>query len=108
MPPRATNVSATAEELTVHLADGRTIIVPLERYRRLLDATPEQRRDFRILGEGEFIHWPQIDEDLSVAGVLRTSAEDAADLREFEKRRREPVFDFEEVVAALKRRNDRR
>jgi hypothetical protein len=69
--PRATEVSATEDELIVHLADGRTIIVPLAWYPRLLHATAEQRRDVRIIGDGEYINWPQIDEDLTVSGLLR-------------------------------------
>lgn len=69
--PRATDVSTTDDELTVHLADGRTIIVPLRWYPRLQNATEEQRREFRLIGDGEYIHWPQIDEDLTVSGLLR-------------------------------------
>ena len=69
--PRASDVTTTADELIVHLADGRTIIVPLAWYPRLLHATSEQRKDLRIIGEGEYIHWPQIDEDLTVSGLLR-------------------------------------
>jgi hypothetical protein len=53
------------------LADGRTIIVPLAWFPRLLHATPEQRRRWELLGDGEGIHWPDVDEDLSVAGLLR-------------------------------------
>jgi Protein of unknown function (DUF2442) len=56
--PRANALSTTADELIVHLADGRTIIVPLTWYPRLFTATPEQRKDFRIIGDGEYIHWP--------------------------------------------------
>jgi hypothetical protein len=69
--PRATDVSTTDDELIVHLADGRTIIVPLTWYPRLLNASEEQRREFRLIGDGEYIHWPQIDEDLTVSGLLR-------------------------------------
>ncbi len=69
--PRATEVSTTDEDLIVHLADGRTIIVPLHWYPRLLNATEEERRDFRILEDGEYLRWPQIDEDLTVTGLLR-------------------------------------
>ena len=68
---RATDVSATDDELIVHLADGRTIIVPLAWYPRLLHATAEQRRDLQIIGDGEYIRWPQVDEDLTVSGLLR-------------------------------------
>ena len=69
--PRATNVSTTESELIVRLADHRTIIVPLSWYPRLLKASPEQRAQYELLGEGEYIHWPQVDEDLSVRGLLR-------------------------------------
>ena len=69
--PRATGVSFNTNELIVQLADGRTIIVPLSWYPRLFNATPEQRAEYRIIGDGEYINWPQIDEDLTVAGLLR-------------------------------------
>jgi hypothetical protein len=68
--PRASTVSTTDDEL-VKLHDGRTIIVPLSWYPRLLNGTPEQRQNFRLIGDGEYIHWPEIDEDLTVAGLLR-------------------------------------
>lgn len=64
-------MSTTDDDLIVHLVDGRTIIVPLAWYPRLLHATAEQRREYRLLGDGEYIHWPQVDEDLTVAGLLR-------------------------------------
>jgi Protein of unknown function (DUF2442) len=69
--PRAIDVSITETELGVRLADGRTIIVPLSWYPRLANATAEQRAEYELLGHGEYIHWPQIDEDLSVRGLLR-------------------------------------
>ena len=69
--PRAKDVSTTTDELIVHLTDGRTIIIPLAWYPRLLHATPAQRHDLRIIGDSEYIHWPQIDEDLTVSGLLR-------------------------------------
>jgi hypothetical protein len=68
---RAVNVSTTDDELVVRLDDGRTIIVPLSWYPRLSDATPEQRRQYRLIGDGEYIHWPEVDEDLTVEGLLR-------------------------------------
>lgn len=52
-------------------ARGRTISVPLAWFPRLLRATPDQRREWQLLGDGEGIGWPQLDEDLSVAGLLR-------------------------------------
>ena len=67
---RATALSFTDDLLVCELADGRTITVPLAYYPRLLHATPEQRNDFRWIGRGSGIHWPQIDEDLSVRGFL--------------------------------------
>jgi hypothetical protein len=69
--PKAREVCVSEDELTVLLADGRRISVPLVWFPRLLHATPDQRRNLEILGEGEGIHWPEIDEDLSVAGLLR-------------------------------------
>jgi len=68
---RARDVSTTETELIVHLADGRTIIVPLEWYPRLHRATAEQRAQYRLIGDGEYINWPDVDEDLSVSGLLR-------------------------------------
>ncbi len=69
--PRAKEVTVTEDELIVALADGRRVAVPLAWFPRLLRATADERRNFEILGEGVGIHWPEIDEDLSVAGLLR-------------------------------------
>ena len=57
--------------LSVDLMDGRTITVPLVWYPRLLDATPQQRRNWEVGGGGYGIHWPDVDEDLSTEGLLR-------------------------------------
>jgi hypothetical protein len=64
-------VHVTEDTLAVDLADGRTIIVPLTWYPRLLNATMEQRSRWKVGGAGYGIHWPEIDEDLSIAGLLR-------------------------------------
>jgi hypothetical protein len=72
--PRAREISVSDDELTVSLADGRKISVPLAWFPRLLHATTDQRQNFELLGEGEGIHWPDVDEDLSVAGLLRGPA----------------------------------
>ena len=73
--PRAQDVKIDHEELVVRLADGRTVSVPLAWFPRLLHADTRQRKHWQLLGNGEGIHWPDIDEDLSVAGLLRgTSA----------------------------------
>ena len=68
---RVKNVRCTQDTLRVDVLDGRTIIVPLAWYPRLLHATPQQRANWKIAGGGYGIHWPDIDEDLSVEGLLR-------------------------------------
>jgi hypothetical protein len=70
----ARHVQVTDDELTVVLADGRRISAPLAWFPRLLRATPEQRANWELLGDGEGIHWPSADEDLSVSGLLRGTA----------------------------------
>jgi hypothetical protein len=65
------DVRVSEDALTVDLADGRTISVPLAWYPRLLHATPAQRADWAIVGAGYVIHWPDVDEDLSAEGLLR-------------------------------------
>jgi hypothetical protein len=67
---RVRDVRCTEDSLVVDLLDGRTISVPLVWYPRLLHATPQQRSDWEVAGAGFGIHWPAVDEDLSVAGLL--------------------------------------
>ncbi len=69
--PIATDVSFTKDALIVVLADGREISVPLEWSTRLRKATPKQRKNWRLIGGGIGIHWKDLDEDLSVEGLLR-------------------------------------
>ncbi|HWW24030.1 MAG TPA: DUF2442 domain-containing protein [Edaphobacter sp.] len=69
----AVGVIVDAELLRVTLADGRELAVPLEWFPRLRDATPEQRGHWRFIGRGQGIHWPDVDEDISVAGLLRVN-----------------------------------
>ena len=69
--PLARDVTVTEDEIIAHLADGRTISVPLSWSWRLSEASAEQRRNFRILGRGEGIRSPEIDEDISVEGMLQ-------------------------------------
>jgi hypothetical protein len=64
-------VRFTEDTLAVDLADGRTIIVPLVWYPRLLSASVEQRSHWKVAGAGYGIHWPDLDEDLSTEGLLR-------------------------------------
>ncbi len=67
----ATDVSVTEDTLRVVLADGRELIAPLIWFPRLLGATPQQRSHWRLIGRGQGIHWPDVDEDISVASLLR-------------------------------------
>jgi Protein of unknown function (DUF2442) len=67
----AVGVAVEAAVLRVTLADGRELAVPLEWFPRLRDATEKQRGNWRLIGRGQGIHWPDVDEDLSVAGLLR-------------------------------------
>lgn len=68
--PQAQNVRFTDSDLVVELVDGRTVSVPFVWFPRLSRATPEQLENFEIIADGEGIHWPDLDEDLSVAGLL--------------------------------------
>ena len=68
---RVVDVNVTDDTLSVRLMDGRTISVPLVWYPRLLNATAEQRRNWRISGGGYGLRWEEIDEDLSTEGLLR-------------------------------------
>ncbi len=63
-------VEASDGAITATLTDGRTISVPLDWSWRLSDATPAQRRNFRIIGSGQGVRWPDIDEDISLHGML--------------------------------------
>jgi hypothetical protein len=68
---RIMRASCSEDSVVVELADGRTLSAPLAWYPRLLHATPQQRSTSVIAGGGYGIHWPEIDEDLSVDGLLR-------------------------------------
>ncbi len=67
---KALEVNVTDDTLTVDLADGRTLSVPLTWYPRLLHGTSEERRNWRLIGNGVGIHWPDLDEDISIEGLL--------------------------------------
>ena len=68
--PNAENVTITEDTLTVDLSDGRTISAPLAWFPRILQATPDERKNWRLIGKGRGIHWEDIDEDISVEGLL--------------------------------------
>jgi hypothetical protein len=88
--PLARSARVTQDTLHVDLDDGRTISVPLAWYPRLLHATAEERKSWRLIGKGRGIRWETIDEDISVDGVLagRRSAESQASLKKWLASRR--------------------
>jgi len=68
--PRAKTVKVSHERITVDVVDGRTIVVPLAWFPRLWYGTVQERGHLEIFGDGAYIHWPDLDEDLTVAGLL--------------------------------------
>jgi hypothetical protein len=68
--PRLLAIQITEDEIIAHLLDGRTVSVPLMWSWRLSEATEEQRQNFEIIGDGQGVHWPGIDEDISIEGML--------------------------------------
>ena len=85
--PGAMTVTATEDTLTVELTDGHTISVPLAWYSRLLHATPEERDNWKLFADVQHIHWPDLDEDISVEGLLagRPSLEGAGSFKRWLK-----------------------
>ena len=69
-PVAIQDVRVTDDALIVELSDGRIVSVPLAWYPRLLHSTPQERRNWRFIGKGEGIHWPDLDEDISVENLL--------------------------------------
>ncbi|MFH1703084.1 MAG: DUF2442 domain-containing protein [Nitrospirota bacterium] len=67
---RIKNIEVTDDTITAYLVDGRVISVPLAWSWRLSEATPEQRTNYEIIGDGQGVHWPEIDEDISAEGML--------------------------------------
>jgi hypothetical protein len=80
---RVTKAVVSDDFLTAELSDGRTISAPLSWYPRLRHATVEEREDWRLIGSGRGIHWPQLDEDISVENIVfgKPSAESQASLK---------------------------
>jgi uncharacterized protein DUF2442 len=83
-------VNVTTDTLIVDLVDGRAISVPVAWYPRLAHGTPAERAKWRLIGEGEGIHWPDLDEDISIEGLLagRRSGEAQASLARWLNRRK--------------------
>jgi hypothetical protein len=65
-----TSVVVTRDELIAELSDGRRISVPLPWYPRLLHGTPEERNNWRLVGRGDGVHWPDLDEDISAGNII--------------------------------------
>ncbi len=88
--PSAVRVRIVDDAVVLDLSDGRTVTAPLAWYPRLLHGTPRERRNWRLIGGGEGIHWPDLDEDLSVEGLLagRPSAESQASFKRWLEGRR--------------------
>ena len=86
------DVRVTSKALEVVLRDGRTLSVPLEWYPRLAHGTPRERRKWRLVGDGIGIHWPELDEDISISGLLAglPSGESAKSLKQWLASRRPP------------------
>jgi hypothetical protein len=86
---RAEDVSVTGDALAVELSDGRSISAPLAWYPRLLHGTPEERALWRLIGGGVGIHWPDLDEDISVENLLagRASGESQRSLKRWLEQR---------------------
>lgn len=86
----ARDVTVTEDTLTLDLADGRTISVPLAWYPRLLHGTPDERSRWEWIGDNEGIHWPDLDEDISVGGIIagRRSGESQPSLQRWLERRK--------------------
>ena len=83
--PTAEHVTVSEDTLSVDLSDGRTISVPLAWYPRLLHGSARQRGKWRLIGRGQGIHWEDLDEDISVEGLLagRASGESQASVKKW-------------------------
>ncbi len=101
---RAQEVHIDENVLAVDLADGRTIITPLAWFPRLLYGKPQERAEFEIIGDGKYIHWPMLDEDLSVAGLLagRRSKESIESLKKWLEGRSQQIEQPIQQVAEKK------
>jgi hypothetical protein len=88
--PFARDVAVTDDTLSVELSDGRAISAPLAWFPRLLNATPSERTNWQLIGRGEGIHWPDLDEDVSVKGLIagRPSGESPVSFAKWLEQRR--------------------
>ncbi len=89
--PSAENVRISKDTLSVDLSDGRTISVPLAWFPRLLQSTPEERNNWRLIGRGQGIHWEDINEDIGVEGLAgRPSGESQSSFKKWQESRVSP------------------
>lgn len=86
---RAESVQINDDSLIIYLVDGRTLTVPLAWYPRLWYGTEAERQNFEVFGDGEYMHWPDLDEDLTVAGIVagRHSGESPTSLNRWLEKR---------------------
>jgi len=84
-------VSITDDAIAIDLVDGRSLSVPLDWYSRLAHGSAEEKREWRLIGRGEGIHWPQLDEDISIEGLLagRASSESQTSLENWLRNRKQ-------------------
>jgi hypothetical protein len=89
--PIATHVAIVDGSLVVNLADGRTVTVPLSWYPRVFQGTPQERSNMIIQGNGLGVHWPELDEDISIEGIIagRPSKESSTSLKRWLLSRKE-------------------
>ena len=89
--PRVVNVTINDDTLSVDLEDGRTVLVPIGWYPRIAHGTPAERADFQVSSAGYGIHWPDLDEDIGVEGLLlgKKSTESPASFERWLQRRKE-------------------
>ena len=108
--PEAMDVTVTEDTLTVDLADGRTISAPLVWYPRLVHATPQELDNWELHAAGQHIHWPDLDEDLSVEGLLagRKSGEGRKSLEWWlEARKEDRSVELHDLLEAARGDEDR-
>ncbi len=91
--PNIVQISINEEALTVELSDGRTISVPLTWYPRLVHATEQERANWRLIAGGKGIHWPELDEDISVQALIlgKPSQESSQSLKKWLENRKEKI-----------------
>ena len=89
---RASHVEVSGDSLTVDLVDGRTVSVPIAWYPRLFHGSERQRKNWQFIGEGQGIHWPDLDEDISVENLLagKPSTESHRSLKRWLETHRDP------------------